>query len=72
MTFFEWLASTADGQHHEVTASFVAFATVSLFVFGVLLAIAGRLVVDAWRALREERLASRFDRRARSTARTSR
>ncbi len=51
MTFFEWLASTSNGEHHEVTLAFRVLATASLLTFGVLLGITGKLVVDACRAL---------------------
>lgn len=57
--FFEWLASTAGGAH-EVSTNFMVFATVSLLTFGVLAVITGRLVVDTWKALRDERRARRL------------
>ena len=57
--FFEWLAST-EGGAHEVTTNFMVFATVSLLTFGVLAVITGRLVVDTWKALRDERRARRL------------
>lgn len=57
--FFEWLASNADGAH-QVTTTFVVFATVSLLAFGVLAVITGKLVVDTWKALRDERRERRF------------
>lgn len=57
--FFEWLASAGDSAH-EVTTNFMVFATVSLLVFAVLAVITGRLVVDTWKALRDERRARRF------------
>lgn len=54
--FFEWLASNADGAH-QVTTTFMVFATASLIAFGALAVITGKLVVDAWKALRDERRA---------------
>ena len=58
-SFFDWLASNADGAH-EVTTNFMVFATVSLLAFGVLAVITGKLVVDTWKALRDERRERRF------------
>ena len=57
--FFEWLASTAGGAH-EVSTNFMVFATVSLLTFVVLAVITGRLVVDTWKALWDERRARRL------------
>lgn len=54
--FFEWLASNADGAH-QVTTNFIVFAAASLLTFGVLAVITGKLVVDAYGALRDERRA---------------
>lgn len=56
MAFYQWLADGAS----EVTTSFIVFATISLAVFGVLAAFTFRLVVDAVKALREERRDRRY------------
>ena len=48
--FFEMLANPA-----EVTRGFVVLAIVSLLVFGYLYVITGKLVMDTWKALRDER-----------------
>ena len=53
--FFEMLASPG-----EATRGFVVLAIVSLVAFGVLLAMTGKLIVDAWTALRDERRDRRF------------
>ncbi len=50
MTFFEWLASVGDGSH-EITTPFMVFALLSLVTFGGLLAVTGKLVLGALRAL---------------------
>ena len=57
--FFEWLASTPRGAH-EVSTNFMVFATLSLLTFAVQGVITGRLVVDTWKALRDERRARRL------------
>lgn len=53
--FFEQLANP-----FEATTGFIVLATVSLLTFGVFLAMTGRLVVDAWNALRDERRSRRL------------
>ena len=53
--FFEMLASPA-----EVTRGFVVLTIVSLLVFGYLYVITGKLVLDTWKALRDERRARRL------------
>ena len=54
-SFFEMLASPA-----EVTRGFVVLAIVSLLVFAYLYVLTGKLVIDTWKALRDERRARRL------------
>lgn len=56
MAFYQWLADGAS----EVTTSFVVLATVSLGVFGALLVLTGRLVVQAVKEIGEERRHRRY------------
>ena len=44
----------------EVTRGFVVLAIVSLLVFGYLYVLTGKLVLDTWKALRDERRARRL------------
>ena len=56
MAFYQSLADGAS----EVTTSFIVFATISLGTFAVLIGLAGRLVVQAVKEIREERRHRRY------------